>query len=244
MWSAVQYRRIRKDVDRDWRKEATLRQTGTSHDRTAHVHDPESGSTPGSYGVLNSSRNNNTCIDDKDDTSSDESNKNGRIIDPRNWPLLHRAETIAILFLLVFVQGWAGAADSMANSKASEQYHVGTTSENLATAMFLFGIGTGCFFAGPLSESFGRNPVILIPTFVYLFFVLGTALSDTFGGHIVCRYLSACRPAERSVSMAPLSMICSGLWKERCGFRWSHGSTSFVSICREQSTEVRRTYSR
>jgi DHA1 family multidrug resistance protein-like MFS transporter len=186
-------------VDRDWRMEATLRQTGRTHDRTAHVHDLETGSPPGSYGVLDSSRsNNNTCNDDKDDTSSDESNKNGRIvvecppddpIDARNWPLLHRAETIAILFLLVFVQGWAGAADSMANSKASEQFHVGTTSENLATAMFLFGIGTGCFFAGPLSESFGRNPVILISTFVYLFFVLGTALSDTFGGHIVCRYL-------------------------------------------------------
>jgi len=55
----------------------------------------------------------------------------------------------------------------------------------MTTAMYLFGIGTGCLFTGPLSESFGRNPVYLSFTFAYMFFVLGTALSGTYGSQIV-----------------------------------------------------------
>jgi DHA1 family multidrug resistance protein-like MFS transporter len=99
-----------------------------------------------------------------------------------------RAKTMAILCLLVFVQAWAGASDSLANMKASKQYHVSPVAENLTTAMYLFGIGIGCSFVGPLSASFGRNPVYLSFSFSYLCFILGTALSDTFGSQIVCRF--------------------------------------------------------
>src|SRR5438552_826475 len=35
-------------------------------------------------------------------------------LDPKNWPLLDRCKNIGILSLLIFVQGWAGAAESMA----------------------------------------------------------------------------------------------------------------------------------
>lgn len=54
--------------------------------------------------------------------------------------------------------------------------------------MYLFGVGSGCLFVGPLSESIGRNPTYLISTFCYLLFVLGSALSESFASHIVCRY--------------------------------------------------------
>jgi MFS family permease len=90
--------------------------------------------------------------------------------------------------MLVFVHAWAGASSSLANTKASEMYNVSSVPENLSTAMYLFGIGTGCFFVGPLSETLGRNPVYLSFSFTYLFFVLGTALSPNFGSQIVCRF--------------------------------------------------------
>jgi MFS transporter, DHA1 family, multidrug resistance protein len=110
-------------------------------------------------------------------------------LDPRNWPLLSRCKNIAILSLLIFVQAWAGAAGSMANLAASQEFHVGKVAENLSTAMYLFGIGSGCLFVGPLSETVGRNPTYLVATFFYLVFVLGSALTPTFGGQVVCRYL-------------------------------------------------------
>jgi MFS transporter, DHA1 family, multidrug resistance protein len=109
-------------------------------------------------------------------------------LNPLNWPLLSRAKNIAILCLLIFVQGWAGAAESMGNAMNSQRFNVSPTAENLATAMYLFGVGSGTIFAGPISESVGRNPTYLTSTFCYLWFVLGSALTDSFGGHIVCRF--------------------------------------------------------
>lgn len=109
-------------------------------------------------------------------------------LNPQNWSLISRCKNLAILALLIFVQGWAGASESMENSVASSAFHVSQVSENLDTAMYLFGIGIGAPFAGPLSETVGRNPVYLLATFFYLFFVLGSAKATTFGGRITCRY--------------------------------------------------------
>lgn len=89
---------------------------------------------------------------------------------------------------LIFAQGWAGSADSPANERASREFGVSQTAQNLSTAMYLFGIGSGALFAGPLSESIGRNPTYLVSTFIYLFFVLGSALTPTFAGQVICRY--------------------------------------------------------
>jgi MFS transporter, DHA1 family, multidrug resistance protein len=92
-----------------------------------------------------------------------------------------------VLALLIFVQGWASAAQSMGNKQASMEFQVSEVAQNLSTALYLFGIAAGALISGPLSETVGRNPVYLIPSFFYLFFVLGTALATNFGGHLVCR---------------------------------------------------------
>lgn len=76
----------------------------------------------------------------------------------------------------------------MANADIAEEYGVDSSLEALSTAMYLFGMGSGALFAGPLSETFGRSPVYLTSTFCYIFFVLGSALRPTFGGHVACRY--------------------------------------------------------
>jgi predicted MFS family arabinose efflux permease len=110
-------------------------------------------------------------------------------LDPRNWPLLHRSKNIAVLSYLVFVQAWAGAAESMANSTTSSEQGHSKVAENLTITMYLVGIGVGSLFAGPVSESVGRNPTYLVSSFCYLCFVLGAALSPNFGGRMVCRFL-------------------------------------------------------
>jgi hypothetical protein len=109
-------------------------------------------------------------------------------LDPHNWPLTTRAHNIAVVALLIFCQAWAGGAESMANPAASKEFGVSPVAESLSTAMYLFGIGTGALFAGPASETYGRTLAYIVPTFCYLFFVLGAALTPTFGGQVVCRY--------------------------------------------------------
>jgi DHA1 family multidrug resistance protein-like MFS transporter len=76
----------------------------------------------------------------------------------------------------------------MVNMEISQAFGVSKVAENLSHAMYLFGIGSGSLFMGPLSETFGRNPTYLLFTFCYLFFVLGSALTSTFCGQLGCRY--------------------------------------------------------
>lgn len=109
-------------------------------------------------------------------------------LNPLNWPLATRSRNIFIICFLVFTQCWAGAADSIGNQMASKDLHVSQVAENVSTAVFLFGVGTGALFAGPVSETVGRNPTYLVATACYLFFVLGSAMTPTFGGQVVCRY--------------------------------------------------------
>ncbi|KAI1451933.1 MFS general substrate transporter [Annulohypoxylon moriforme] len=109
-------------------------------------------------------------------------------LDPKNWRQAFRCKNVGILCFLIFTQVWSGAAESIANKTASAEFGVGQIAENLSTAIYLFGIGSGAFFAGPLSETIGRNPTYLASTFCYLFFVLGSASTPTFGGQIACRY--------------------------------------------------------
>ena len=109
-------------------------------------------------------------------------------LNPKNWPLATRSRNIFIICFLVFTQCWSGAADSIGNDMASKDLHVSQVAENVSTAVFLFGIGTGALFTGPLSETVGRNPTYLVATACYLFFVLGSAMAPTFGGQVVCRY--------------------------------------------------------
>ncbi|KAF7192809.1 putative efflux pump kojT [Pseudocercospora fuligena] len=110
-------------------------------------------------------------------------------ISPRTWSPFHRYRAFTIIWLLVFTQGWISTCDSNVTGPASETYHVSETAQTLATGLFFVGLALGALFAGPLSETFGRNPVYLFSTFGVLSFTLGSALSRNFGSELVTRFL-------------------------------------------------------
>ncbi|OCL12641.1 MFS general substrate transporter [Glonium stellatum] len=172
MWSYVQYRRIGRQV----RDEINQKQQEPSAIEDGAISVSESGRSP-SY------------LEPRDGNIVVRASGEDDPLDPKNWPLQARCKNIAILSLLIFAQAWSGAAESMANTKASQDFHVGKVAENLSTAMYLFGIGSGSLFVGPLSETVGRNPTYLVSTLLYLLAVLGSALTPKFGGQVVCRYL-------------------------------------------------------
>ncbi|KIW83638.1 hypothetical protein Z517_02884 [Fonsecaea pedrosoi CBS 271.37] len=194
MWSLVQYRRIGQQVKHEWQKDGGKQ--GHTNKQSA-FQDLEAVSTQQS---LNRSDgvNEEQSSEARTEPDNGRTRADGKIevnttddsdpIDPRNWPLLARCKNIAILSLLIFSQGWASAADSMANSRMSQDYGVSKVAANLSQALYLLGIGSGCLFCGPLSETVGRNPTYLAATFCYLCFVLGTGLTSNLGGRIVCRY--------------------------------------------------------
>ncbi|KAF9701967.1 hypothetical protein EKO04_000943 [Ascochyta lentis] len=192
MWSIVQYKQIGRDVKREWQRPSQRQPHG--------IHLRGSRQTNTTLRDNDLEQNISTEYVEKEQEELDNPSENEKIIvefngpndliHPHNWPLLKRARTMTILCMLVFTQAWAGACDSLANSKASKEYHVSPVAEDLSTAIYLFGIGSGCLFVGPFSQTLGRNPVYLGFKLVYLFFVLGTALSKNYASQIVCRYMA------------------------------------------------------
>ncbi|KAK5116215.1 hypothetical protein LTR62_008541 [Meristemomyces frigidus] len=127
----------------------------------------------------------------KDSSSTIEVTANGDdSTSPREWSTLHRTRAAAIVWLLVFSQGWVSTCDSEATKPAGLAYHVSETSQTLATALFMIGLSTGALIAGPVSETVGRNPVYLGSTVLLLVFTLGAALAPNFGAQVAFRFLS------------------------------------------------------
>lgn len=200
MWSYIQYRRIGKQAIEEFRTKSGQPTDDSNHtprNFSALEHGKTSSQREGPQAQLEESKlpvnqkqpeKTNNSSNTKDDKIVVRTSGEDDPFDPRNWPLISRCKNIAILAFLIFVQAWAGAASSMANTAASQEFHISKVAENLSTAMYLFGISSGSLFVGPLSEMVGRNPTYLVATFCYLFFVLGSALTPTFGGQLVCRY--------------------------------------------------------
>src|SRR3569833_2714239 len=167
MMSYIQYRRIGKSVVKTKSRgvpdpEKGRRATGTGPSTVESSHTEDARTQDTSIWVVGT-----TDVDP---------------IDPRNWPLASRCRNIAVLSLLVFTQAWAGAAESMANAQASQEFNISKVTENLSTALYLFGIGSGSLLGGPLSETVGRNPAFLATFFVFLFFVFGFVLASCVAG--------------------------------------------------------------
>ncbi|OCT54130.1 MFS transporter [Cladophialophora carrionii] len=212
MWSVVQYRRIGNRVKRDWQRqrhqngdrygeiklldaESRSRwrdvESNAQHTSEESSTETESNRAPTSLEKHVHPESEHNEIDGSTDTGKKivvRLQGDADPLDPRNWSLAARCKNIAILSFLIFSQGWASGADSMANTRMSEAYGVSKVAANLSQAMYLLGIGSGCLFCGPLSETVGRNPVYLGSTFCYLCFVLGCAFTSNLGSRIVCRY--------------------------------------------------------
>ncbi|KAH3906568.1 hypothetical protein HBH56_200290 [Parastagonospora nodorum] len=172
MWTLVQKRRIKQSVERTRAfSPRTSRSIEADESQKQEPASADTGIPPNHH-----------------DTILVECTSSSDPLDPRNWPLARRLTTLCILSLLVFTQAWAGSSSSLAHDKAAAQFNVCSVGMDFSTAAYLFGLGSGSLFTGPLSETGGRAPVYLVFSFAFLLFELGAALSKTFEGVVVCRY--------------------------------------------------------
>ncbi|KAF4335294.1 major facilitator superfamily transporter [Fusarium beomiforme] len=250
MWSFVQHRQIAKEVRLDHKKDVeSAKNIGSSSSQKRSLSTPNGERRSGRESAQQTSNKTRFQVQ----TSGEDDPLN-----PLNWSLATRIRSTFIVCLLVFTQCWAGSAISLGNSMASKQLHVSQVAENLSIAMFLFGVGTGALFAGPISETVGRNPTYLVATAFHLCFVLGSAMTPTFGGQVVCRFLVGLsasatltingasvndqfRPVKRALVFpivawanvaAPVIAPIAGGWivsNTKLGWRWTEWITLILS---------------
>lgn len=109
---------------------------------------------------------------------------------PHNWSMLLRIFITFTVAGIGFVVGVASSIDSPAVSEAAASFHVGEVAEICATGLYLIGFGAGALFAGPFSETLGRNPVYVFTMVLYMIFIMASGLAPNLGAQLAFRFLA------------------------------------------------------
>ena len=82
--------------------------------------------------------------------------------------------------------------------------------------IYVLGFAIGPLFLGPLSEIYGRRPVVVLSTWFFNAWVLGSALAPTMSGLIVMRLLAGI--GGSAVMTIPPAIIADLYPVEKRGF--------------------------
>jgi MFS family permease len=107
---------------------------------------------------------------------------------PINWPFRKKVATTALYGLTTMGATLSSSIYSTATQQIAEQFNVGTEVSTLGTALFLFGMGLGPLLWAPLSELYGRKPVVLTPAFIGGIFAFGAGAGKDIQTIIICRF--------------------------------------------------------
>jgi multidrug resistance protein len=123
-------------------------------------------------------------------------------MNPKSWSKTKRFAITFSVASIGCVVGLASSIDSSAVREASAEFGVSEVVESMATGLFLIGFGVGALFAGPFSETLGRNPVYIVTLVLYMIFVMAAALSPNIGAQLAFRFIGGC--------FAATPLVCAG----------------------------------
>ncbi|KAK9368835.1 major facilitator superfamily domain-containing protein [Lipomyces kononenkoae] len=109
---------------------------------------------------------------------------------PHNFSTFRRVTATLIVAIIAFVVGMASSIDSAVLPQAAADLRVSEVAESLATGIYLIGYGVGALFAGPFSETLGRNIVYIATLAMFSIFIMASALAPNFASQVVFRFLA------------------------------------------------------
>lgn len=124
------------------------------------------------------------------------------ILNPHNWSRLTRISATINIAAIGWIVGFASSIDSAILPQATAEFGVGDVTESLATGLFLIGFGVGALFAGPISETVGRNPVYIATLTLYMIFVMASGLAPNIGAQVAFRFIAG--------AFASTPLTCAG----------------------------------
>ena len=109
---------------------------------------------------------------------------------PRNWSTVRRTAAFVIIWINCFAVDWPATADAGTSSKAVEHFHQSKWAGSLGAALYTFGIAVGALFAGPISETVGRNPIYVGSRIWNVIWLAVVAPAPNFATYCVARFLA------------------------------------------------------
>lgn len=130
-------------------------------------------------------------------------------LSPRNWTRTKRIFAFVLIWINCWAVDWPATADSQTAAKMVKQFHQTEWAGALGPALYTMGIAVGALFAGPISETVGRNPIYIGSRAWNAIWLLVVALAPNFGTYCAARFLAGTggKSATRCQSLA--SIHCS-----------------------------------
>ncbi|TVY82790.1 Polyamine transporter [Lachnellula suecica] len=110
---------------------------------------------------------------------------------PRNWSAFKKARHIIPVALLCLSVTAGSSMITPGTFAIAYKFQVSHTAALLPLSLFVLGLAMGPMLAAPISETRGRSIVYKASMPLYMLFILGAGLSESFAGLLVCRFLAA-----------------------------------------------------
>lgn len=108
---------------------------------------------------------------------------------PRNWPNWRKWSIVVSIVPIDLTVSWLASGFSPALTKFRDEFGVSSEVGTLGLSLYIFGLALGPMVTAPLSEFYGRSPVYLIGYFVFLLFIMASALAPDVGGFLPIRFI-------------------------------------------------------
>lgn len=109
--------------------------------------------------------------------------------DPRNHSNLWKWYVTAVCAMSVIEVAFASAVVTGDFKDLMAEFHVGEVVIALSVTLMVCGFGVGPLLWSPLSELYGRQLVWIIPSIVYVVFIIPCAVAKNIQTLLICRFL-------------------------------------------------------
>jgi hypothetical protein len=131
-------------------------------------------------------------------------------LNPHNWSSMRRWFQTYTISGVALVGTFASSVFTPGIEPTAAEFGSPVIIATLAFSIYQLGLAFGGPFAAPLSESFGRKPVVFISLPIFALFVLGTGFAQNMATLVVLRFFAGFFAAP-SLSMG--SGTLSDLWQ-------------------------------
>ncbi|KAF2646008.1 MFS general substrate transporter [Massarina eburnea CBS 473.64] len=131
-------------------------------------------------------------------------------LNPQNWSLVRKWFQTYTISGVALVGTFASSVFTPGIEAVAAEFHSPTIIATLAFSIYQLGLAFGGPFAAPLSESFGRRPVVFISLPIFALFILGTGFAQNMATIVVLRFFAGFFAAP-SLSMG--SGTLSDMWQ-------------------------------
>lgn len=109
--------------------------------------------------------------------------------DPLNWSPKKKWPLSIIVIMMSGTMGYYSGVHAASIPAVADYYHASQLASTSAVSFFLLGFATGPLLFAPLSEMFGRLPIIWVTLFLFVLSNIGCALAPNIQTLLAFRFI-------------------------------------------------------